>query len=61
VTQRTLARVDLPEAALLRFATASSRDAIPQPAKVDKIDGKITNNWLATATFRAPWMIKWEK
>src|ERR1019366_7856968 len=37
VTQRTLARVGLPEAALLRFATASSRDSLSRPEKVDQI------------------------
>jgi hypothetical protein len=53
VTQRTLARVGLPEAALLRFAMAGSRDAIPRPAKVDQIGEKDTNICRMTATFRA--------
>jgi hypothetical protein len=52
VTQRTLARVGLPEVALLRFATASSRDGIPRPVKVDQIGEKDTNICRMTATFR---------
>jgi hypothetical protein len=61
VTQRTLARVGLPEAALLRFAIAGSRDGIPQPVEVDQIGGRDTNIRRATATFLALGRIKWEK
>ena len=61
VTQRTLARVGLPEAALLRFAIASSRDAIPRPAKVDQICEKDANICLTITVFRVSWRVKWEK
>jgi hypothetical protein len=61
VTQRTSTRVSLPEAALLRFVTASSRDAIPRPVKVDQICERDVNICRTIATFRAPWMVKWEK
>ena len=61
VTQRTLARVGLPEAVLLRFATASSRDAIPRPVKVDQICEKDANICKTRATFFALERIKWEK
>jgi hypothetical protein len=61
VTQRTLAWVGLPEAALLRFATASSRNAIPRPAKVDQLGEKDSHICLATTVFCVPWWIKWEK
>jgi hypothetical protein len=61
VTQRTLGGVGLPEAALLRFATASSRDAIPLSVKVEQICEKDANILRTRATFRASWRVKWEK
>src|ERR1700690_427808 len=61
VTQRTSTRVGLPEAALLRFATASSRDAIPQSAKVDQIGEKDINIFRTADAFLALGRIKWEK
>jgi hypothetical protein len=60
VTQRTLGGVGLPEAALLRFATASSRDAIPRQVKVDQICENNTSICRTTATFSALGRIKWE-